>query len=706
MRYIFLLLLSVSSYAVIEPTVSYVSCPTPGLPCNAAPAPDAPESPTSPTMPGNFTQSVATGNTLVFDFDPTGDTPITYSLSGTDSSFFTISSFGVIEFLSAPNFSSPQDSNGDNDYLVTITAINAGGSDSTDLIARVTDGSVIINTSIAASRTTCASPCPVVFSMENTTATGMDDHDVFGRELAFHWDFDTDESDTYGSLYDQTYTYTGGDTAYEVGHIPLVTKTFLCETGTCAYTVRVRAQDALGNFDDGSIVITVNSESAQWSLANTYCVSNTLNTVDDWTVYDKACPAGANKVSALPAADTMDGNLYLFRRGDVWGNIASTQGESNFKMGYFGNDADPKPEFDTIYHGAAAVVPDSSNVATTTIFTFTNESTVDSEGWPENIYIDGLKVGLISSPMSHRQTTLHDLDMDREAYAEGGSITISRGHTYCVYNPESVPCTKVPFSKGYYISSVDIVGSTASESNANAVNIVSIGFDMTNYFGIVNSRVRKVGEHNLRVMGFYRFSIFHNLWRGQHYTGGKQKLTIRNGMSSASASELQDGGWQSHANFDYANRESTTNFADVDGLTRQASVIAPEDPSNLNQFLHQSRFLVIARNQIGDNTALVATPGSTKYQTNSLNGSGPPNGDNELQSDVVLVGNTFENDAGNTSGDFGGGAAYSSCFDNTLTVQNLSIECMSPDPLAGDPLNGYEPPALVEITGVLAPTGS
>ena len=54
---------------------------------------------------------------------------LTYSLSGTDASFFNISSSGVLTFKSAPDYEAPADANIDNGYTVTINV-----SDGTDTV--------------------------------------------------------------------------------------------------------------------------------------------------------------------------------------------------------------------------------------------------------------------------------------------------------------------------------------------------------------------------------------------------------------------------------------------------------------------------------------------------------------------------------------------------------------------------------------------
>ena len=52
--------------------------------------------------------------------DPDASTTLTYSLSGTDSSLFAISSSGVITFSSAPDYETPGDADGDNNYQINV----------------------------------------------------------------------------------------------------------------------------------------------------------------------------------------------------------------------------------------------------------------------------------------------------------------------------------------------------------------------------------------------------------------------------------------------------------------------------------------------------------------------------------------------------------------------------------------------------------
>ncbi len=70
----------------------------------------------------------------------TANETVTWSISGTDVSKFTISSSGVLIFTTAPNFENPTDSDANNTYIVIITATDASGNATTQtLTVTVTD---------------------------------------------------------------------------------------------------------------------------------------------------------------------------------------------------------------------------------------------------------------------------------------------------------------------------------------------------------------------------------------------------------------------------------------------------------------------------------------------------------------------------------------------------------------------------------------
>ena len=79
------------------------------------------------------------GVTTIGALDPDGD-ELTYSLSGADAAFFTIGALTkIISFVSPPDFETPLDANGDNQYQITITAADGnGGSASHNITVTVT----------------------------------------------------------------------------------------------------------------------------------------------------------------------------------------------------------------------------------------------------------------------------------------------------------------------------------------------------------------------------------------------------------------------------------------------------------------------------------------------------------------------------------------------------------------------------------------
>jgi len=80
-----------------------------------------------------------TGVTTIGALDPDGD-ELVYSLSGADAGFFAIGALTkIISFVSPPDFETPLDANGDNQYQITITAADGnGGSASRDITVAVT----------------------------------------------------------------------------------------------------------------------------------------------------------------------------------------------------------------------------------------------------------------------------------------------------------------------------------------------------------------------------------------------------------------------------------------------------------------------------------------------------------------------------------------------------------------------------------------
>ena len=71
--------------------------------------------------------------------DPDGSSGLSYSLSGSDASKFTISSAGALSFASSPDYESPADNGGNNVYNVSVGVSDGSISSTVALVITVSD---------------------------------------------------------------------------------------------------------------------------------------------------------------------------------------------------------------------------------------------------------------------------------------------------------------------------------------------------------------------------------------------------------------------------------------------------------------------------------------------------------------------------------------------------------------------------------------
>ena len=105
----------------------------------SAPVAPSNSAPTITNTTGNY--SVPENQTSAFTVtasDPDGDS-LTYSISGTDSSLFTISSSGVVTFNTAPDYENPSDSDTNNVYDLSASVSDGSLSASKDFMVTVTN---------------------------------------------------------------------------------------------------------------------------------------------------------------------------------------------------------------------------------------------------------------------------------------------------------------------------------------------------------------------------------------------------------------------------------------------------------------------------------------------------------------------------------------------------------------------------------------
>jgi VCBS repeat-containing protein len=81
----------------------------------------------------------STSSISVVASDPDGSSVLTYSLSGSDASRFTISSAGALSFASTPDYESPADNGGNNVYNVSVGVSDGSISSTVALVITVSD---------------------------------------------------------------------------------------------------------------------------------------------------------------------------------------------------------------------------------------------------------------------------------------------------------------------------------------------------------------------------------------------------------------------------------------------------------------------------------------------------------------------------------------------------------------------------------------
>ncbi len=77
------------------------------------------------TGPSGGAASVTEGQTAVAVF--TANEPVVWSIGGADAAVFIVDATGAVTFVTAPNYTAPGDANGDNIYLLTVTATDSAG---------------------------------------------------------------------------------------------------------------------------------------------------------------------------------------------------------------------------------------------------------------------------------------------------------------------------------------------------------------------------------------------------------------------------------------------------------------------------------------------------------------------------------------------------------------------------------------------------
>ena len=124
---------------------------------------------------------------------------LTYTISGTDSSLFEITSSGVVTFSTAPDFEIPSDADSDNIYNLTASVSDGSLSDSKDFTVTVTNDTADDPTSTEYDGTYIgAGPiqgATVCIEVTSYTCTGAQYTTTTAQDGTFSLTFDSDATD-------------------------------------------------------------------------------------------------------------------------------------------------------------------------------------------------------------------------------------------------------------------------------------------------------------------------------------------------------------------------------------------------------------------------------------------------------------------------------------------------------------------------------
>ena len=224
--------------------------------------------PTGSPAAVNFAEN-GTGTVVDVESSDTEDgaeTNLTYSLSGTDASLFSIDADGNITFNSAPDFEAPSDAGGNNIYDLTVTTTDSGGlTDTQDLQVTVTDFAA--EATIAANDATGLEPIDngqFTVTLSNPSATDT--------EIAYSVTGDATAGSDYSTL-SGTVTVLAGNTTATID-VTVLDDNFVEDNETVTVTL-----DSIASGDANITIGTTNSDTV--TIGDTDTAEVSLFAFDD-----------------------------------------------------------------------------------------------------------------------------------------------------------------------------------------------------------------------------------------------------------------------------------------------------------------------------------------------------------------------------------------------------------------------------------------
>lgn len=368
---------------------------------------------------------------------------------------------------------------------------------------------------LRASRSTCVSPCAVMFSID--AAQDSSDDNPFAHS-GVYWDYGDPQSDARDGLIDRGgqffRTKKGAPRSHDT-NTPLGMHTYQCDEGICSFHPGVSIQNAAGDWATAWATVQVRAQSTAYPMTRTVCVSASGR----WGG-EVPCPSDAEQATRLPALGSWKNDTrYLLRRGEQFDTERSCigYGSRGITLASFGDSSDPKPQLAELGIGRG-------RNCTRTVTSDREIDTYAVPFWVEDITITDIRVPTIALGMTFKNITLHDLDMDFERQPQGGAVYMQS--TDRCSKDNSLSCGRVPLPYGLYISSTTIVG---SRTQPPGVNVGLVSAACASFVGLLDTEIRVAEEHNIRLECSSRFLAIHSDINGEHIgrRGKKSAITIR-----------------------------------------------------------------------------------------------------------------------------------------------------------------------------------
>ena len=460
---------------------------------------------TNPVITGSSSVSVVENQTAVFTYN--ANETVTWSLSGTDSGFFSISNTGELTFSSAPDYEAPGDDGANNVYNLTVSATDSSGNTS-DLAVTVTVNDIDDTNPVitGSSSVSVVENQTAVFTYNaNETVTWS----LSGTDSGFFSISNTGEL-TFSSAPD--YEAPGDDGANNV------------------YNLTVSATDSSGNTSDLAVTVTVNNVDDSNPVITSSLNSNNVSAVENQSVV-------ATFFSDKPVIWSLSGiDRGLFNISSSVSNSAppsnlpSTSASSSSN---FSNEAElsfnSPPDFespadngeDNEYNVTVSAEDVSGNISDFPMsINVTNESEAAITNTPPTIDLNGSNPQIISLGNSYVELGAVSDDVedgpltDQIIIAGASQINVNVVASYTIQYSVTDSDNNITTVNRI----VEIVDTTPPQLSLNGNSIIAIEVGTTyNEFGAtasdnyddnnaISSNISTTGSVNTAVLGSYEIS--------------------------------------------------------------------------------------------------------------------------------------------------------------------------------------------------------